>query len=254
MSSILCLDNLSIQIGNRILFHNVSFNVSDGDVVLLSGTNGIGKSVLLKSILRLEEEGKIIKGKISTRTVDNVLALSDHKELQQYRSRIAYVPQRDDYAQMGNVIVKDIISDSNEAFSGRALGVSEVNDLIDNWVPRRDDNSRVFDAKSRPAKFSGGEQRLLSLLSVIATRSQADLFIIDEPLNNLDFVNAKNISNLINKVIKMKPETAILMVSHCRIFPFITREIKLASDGIREISETYTCYSCLGVPNEEGFY
>ena len=67
--------------------------------------------------------------------------------------------------------------------------IRQVNDLIDEWIPRREDNSRVFDAKSKPAKFSGGEQRLLSVLSVLATRSKAELMLIDEPLNNLDFFN-----------------------------------------------------------------
>jgi ABC-type dipeptide/oligopeptide/nickel transport system ATPase subunit len=112
----------------------------------------------------------------------------------------------------------------------------------------------VFDAKSKPAKFSGGEQRLLSVLSVIAMRPNTDLLIIDEPLNNLDFINARNISNLINKVIRNNPEMAVLMISHCRIFPFITREIQLTSEGIQEVPEPYSCHSCFGEPDNDGFY
>ena len=81
-----------------------------------------------------------------------------------------------------------------------------------------------------------------------------DLLIIDEPLNNLDFVNARHISNLINKVIREHPQMGLLMISHCRIFPFITRELKLTADGISEISEPYTCHSCFGEHDENGFY
>ena len=44
------------------------------------------------------------------------------------------------------------------------------------------------------------------------------------------------------------------MVSHCRIFPFITRELKLTSNGISEIAEPYTCHSCFGEPDANGFY
>lgn len=155
---------------------------------------------------------------------------------------------------MGNVQVRDIISENGEAFTGKSLSFSEVNELIDEWIPRRSDNSRVFDAKSRPAKFSGGEQRLLSVLSVIASRYNSELIIIDEPLNNLDFVNARNISNLINRVLKRNPKAALLMISHCRIFPFITREIKLTPAGIEEVPEHYVCHSCFGIPDDEGFY
>ncbi|MBR0108130.1 MAG: hypothetical protein IJM07_03295, partial [Pyramidobacter sp.] len=107
---------------------------------------------------------------------------------------------------------------------------------------------------SKPAKFSGGEQRLLSVLSVVATRPSAELMIVDEPLNNLDFVNARNISNVINKVLRDHPQTSLLMISHCRIFPFITREIKLTADGAQELPEHYVCHSCFGEPNEKGFY
>lgn len=253
MENILSIDDLSIQVGTRFLMDGISFNVGESEAVLLSGANGIGKSTLLKSILRLETEGKTIKGKIINRSFGDILELNS-TEIQKYRSSIAYIQQRDDYAEMGNIQVRDIISESGEPHSGNTLSFSEVNDLIDEWIPRRDDNSRVFDAKSKPARFSGGEQRLLSVLSVIATRSRAELLIIDEPLNNLDFVNARNISNLINRVIKSNPNMGLLMISHCRIFPFITREIKLTPNGMQEITDRYTCHSCFGEPNEKGYY
>lgn len=253
MESIISIKNLSIQVKHRTLMQNISFDVDSGDAILLSGENGIGKSSIFKCIMHLETEGKKINGEIVHHSFGNILALDDN-ELQRYRSSIAYIPQKDEYSEMGRIQVRDVISNSGEAHSGIYMSYSEVNDLIDEWLPRRGDNSRIFDAKSRPGKFSGGEQRLLQVFSVIATRSDSDLLIIDEPLNNLDFVNARHISNLINKVIRDNPQMGVLMISHCRIFPFITRELKLTSDGINEISEPYICHSCFGKPDEKGFY
>lgn len=253
MSNILTVKNLSIQIKQRTLMQNVSFDIGQGEVVLLSGENGIGKSSILKSIMRLETEDKKIGGEITHHVFGDILTLGD-EEIQRFRSSIAYIPQRDEYSEMGRVQVRDIISNSGETHSGSDMSYSEVNDLIDEWLPKRGDNSRVFDAKSKPGKFSGGEQRLLSVFSVIATRSNADLLIIDEPLNNLDYVNARHISNLINKVVRENPQMGLLMISHCRIFPFITRELKLSSEGICEVPEHYVCHSCFGEPNDNGFY
>ncbi|MDE6708100.1 MAG: ATP-binding cassette domain-containing protein [Oscillospiraceae bacterium] len=253
MRSILSVKNLSIQIKQRTLMQNISFDIGQGEAVLLSGENGIGKSSILKSIMRLETDGKKIGGEITHHTFGNILALAD-EEIQRFRSSIAYIQQRDEYSEMGQVQVRDIISNSGEAHSGSDMSYSEVNDLIDEWLPRRGDNSRIFDAKSKPRKFSGGEQRLLSVFSVITTRSNTDLLIIDEPLNNLDYVNAGHISNLINKVIRENPQMGCLMISHCRIFPFITRELKLSSEGICEAPEHYVCHSCFGEPDENGFY
>ena len=44
------------------------------------------------------------------------------------------------------------------------------------------------------------------------------------------------------------------MIIHCRIFPFITQELKLTADGISEVSDSYTCHSCFGDPDPDGFY
>ena len=155
---------------------------------------------------------------------------------------------------MGNVRVRDIISDSRMAFSGETMSDAEVNILIDEWIPRKADDHRVFDAKKKPAKFSGGEQRLLSVLSIISTRSKANLLIIDEPLNNLDFINARNISNVINRAMNENHHMGLLMISHCRIFPFITREIKLTPEGIQNSTDHYVCHSCFGNPDENGYF
>ena len=253
MESILTVKDLTVQINNSPLISNVNFSIGEGEAVLLSGENGIGKSTLLKTLLGLESAGKRVSGSIIVRDIGDILALKP-EELQHYRASVAYVPQRDDYSSMGNVRVRDIISDSRMAFSGETMGDAEVNSLIDEWIPRKADGHRVFDAKTKPAKFSGGEQRLLSVLSIISTRSKANLLIIDEPLNNLDFNNARNISNVINRAMKENPHMGLLMISHCRIFPFITREIKLTPEGTQDIKERYVCHSCCGNPDENGYF
>ena len=126
---------------------------------------------------------------------------------------------------MGNVTVRDVMRRPEESLSNK-----DVNDIIDNWLPTREYGKRMFDAKSKPVSFSGGEQRVLSVLSVVSRAMNVDLMLIDEPLNNLDYLNIKNISNMINKAFKSNPNMALLMISHCRIFSFYYTRDKAHTD------------------------
>jgi ABC-type glutathione transport system ATPase component len=253
MESILDINGLTISTNTREIVKNTSFSIRKGDRILLSGNNGVGKSTVIKSILRLDTAGKTITGEIRHHELGDIFKLND-EDLQLFRAKICYVQQKDEFASMGNICVGDVFIRSNDAHSGGSMSYAEVNELIDEWIPRGQDNKRVFDAKSKPSKMSGGEQRLLSVLSNIATRSDSELLLIDEPLNNLDFHNAKLISNLINKVSIENSEMCLLMVSHCRIFPFINREIRIDESGAHDVSDQFVCNSCFGSPDEKGFY
>ena len=147
--------------------------------------------------------------------------------------------------------------DSAELYSGREISKEDVAALFDRYQLRVYDESTgkpLFYEKSRPAELSGGQQRMLSIISSVAVRENAKLFIIDEPLNNLDFANARKISNLITRIHKENPDAAILMVTHCRIFPAINRLITLKNGVIVPNEEEYECHSCFGKANSEGFY
>ena len=95
MEKILSIKDLSIAVKNRTLVKNISFDIGEGDVVLLSGQNGVGKSSILKGIMRLETNGKRIDGTITERSFGDILLLGD-EELQRYRAKIVYVQQKDE--------------------------------------------------------------------------------------------------------------------------------------------------------------
>ena len=83
MESVLNIKNLSIQIKNQSLLQDISVEIGEGEAVLLSGENGVGKSTILKSILRLENKGKITNGEIYVRGYGDILTLGG-AELQKY--------------------------------------------------------------------------------------------------------------------------------------------------------------------------
>ena len=61
MSTILNIENLSVNYGKTNILKNISFAVEKGDFIGLAGPNGAGKTTLIKAILGLLP---ILKGKI----------------------------------------------------------------------------------------------------------------------------------------------------------------------------------------------
>lgn len=255
--TILSVSNLNITLANGTnIINNVSFEIKSGEVVAIVGDNGAGKSTILKAIIREETEYKKISGSISYCGGNNILEMND-KEVQKFRAEVAYVPQKDEYNNIGKrITVFDVMMDSADLYSSKSYTKREVESLFDRYQLRIYDEKGkpLFYEKSCPAKLSGGQQRLLSIVSVVAVRENAKLFIIDEPLNNLDFKNARKISNLVTRIHKEHPDAAILMVTHCRIFPAITRLITIEKGVIVPNREEYVCHSCFGKANEEGYY
>ena len=258
MEPILKVSNLNIVLSDGTnIVKNVSFEIKSGEVVAISGANGCGKSTILKAIMRVDEAHKNITGSISYLGGKNMLTMVKN-ELQAFRAEVAYVPQKDDYTCYGKrMTVFDAMMDSAESYSTKQFSKNDIVQLFDRYELRvYDENTGkpLFYEKSCPSKLSGGQQRMLSIISAVAVREDAKLFIIDEPLNNLDFKNARKVSNLITRIHKENPDAAILMVTHCRIFPAITRLITLEKGVIVPNTEEYYCHSCFGTANEDGFY
>lgn len=259
METILKVKDLSILLksSDRYIVKDVSFEIHSGEVVALAGDNGAGKSSILKAIMRHGMGDKSVSGEISYLGGKNILEMNDG-ELQHFRAEVAYVPQRDEYETLGkSITVSDVIADSARLYSKREYSPSDVESLFDRYQLRiydPDTGKPQFYERACPAKLSGGQQRMLSIISAVAVRENARLFIIDEPLNNLDFRNARKVSDLITRIHKTNPDAAILMVTHCRIFPAITRLLNVKDGGLSVSEEQYVCHSCFGTPNADGYY
>ena len=252
MSKLIEIKDLSIELkGKEILRHaNASFEA--GKVYLLDGKNGTGKSTLLKAILNLANS-KSITGEICVNGSKNVFKMSDD-ELQHLRSSVAYLEQKDYCDQFYGVTVREILIDSYKEFLHRKKLTQEEIEYIEKTFNKFVPADSALTLKKKVNKLSGGQQRLLSIISDICIRSSSNVFLIDEPLNNLDIENVINISNALNRIVKEKPDAVFLMVSHCKIFPFITSIATIEDGSIIIKDEQLICNSCFGVPDENGYY
>jgi iron complex transport system ATP-binding protein len=180
------------------LLTDLSFSVSQGDVVCLLGPNGAGKTTLLRCLLGI---AKVRTGKITVngRKIGEIPA----KEL---AMAIAYVPQAAtavfpyrvlDIVVMGrtpHVGFTAVPTDADYAMAEEALAELGIAHLAD----------CLF------SQISGGERQLTLLARALTQR--AELLIMDEPTSSLDYGNQVRILRVIDKLAKQG--YSIVMTSH----------------------------------------
>ncbi len=146
--------------------NDVSIDVADGEFMILVGPSGCGKSTLLRMIVGLEDitEGEI---RIGDRVV-NDLAPRDRN--------LAMVFQN--YALYPHLSVYE-----NIAFPLRLAGAKD--DAVDKAVRKASGILELDEYLERkPANLSGGQRQRVAMGRAIVR--DADAFLFDEPLSNLD--------------------------------------------------------------------
>lgn len=247
---ILSISNLTVKLknDNSIILNNINLDLFPGDVLALDGMNGSGKSTLLRIINSQTSDYEIESGEIIYYPFkDENILLFNEKDTLKCNSMIGYVPQKDNYEGLNKLSIEDLIDD---AISVSDLSKEKALELFDKYFK---DNKRLT-LKSIPAKLSGGEQRMITIFLGLVCKPSIKLMIIDEPLNNLDFENAMRVSDLINQINLDNPNSAIMMVTHCKIITCVNRQRRI-NDGVIEDSDSeYVCHHCMGEPNCDNFY
>ena len=180
------LDNVTKSFGPRTILNGLSLEVRDGETVAVIGHSGIGKSVLLKTIVRLlePEQGTVhVDGQ-------NVADLTT-EQLYEMRRTVGYVFQF--AALFDSMSVRDNV----------AMGLRRMRNMTDEAIAERVAESlrRVemqgYDDRM-PGQLSGGQRKRVGLARAIATRPKYLLY--DEPTTGLDPVTTAVIDGLIQKM------------------------------------------------------
>jgi peptide/nickel transport system ATP-binding protein len=191
---------------------NVSIQLTKGEKIGVIGESGAGKTILLKSILRiLPPQGRIINGSIIYKGSIDLLKISETEINKIRRSEIGMIFQ-DPTAALNPVFtieeqILDIIKYSYEKNidSKEALELAEKL-LTDVALP---DPMRIL--KSYPFQLSGGmRQRVVIAMALASAR---EILLADEPTTNLDVTIQDQILKLIDRLVNERGLTLIL-VSH----------------------------------------
>lgn len=159
----LSVTHLSCQRGGRSLFADLSFAVSSGQVLQVSGANGSGKTSLLRILCGLLPYHE---GSISWQGVDV------RKQWQEYRAQLAYVGHKPG--------IKAALTVAENLQITASLSATHARDVLEVLTPLKLDTF----ADKPVHELSAGQQRRVALARLLL--SDAKLWILDEPLTSLD--------------------------------------------------------------------
>ena len=244
------ISSLTKAFGNRVLFENVTWQISDRDRVGLCGPNGAGKTTLLRMLAGLEEPDT---GKVITPT--NLM--------------IGYLPQ-DGLSHSGRTVfeeaatafqpllnIKREMHELEARLGDSGLCGADHNRLLSRYSELQDtfhnQDGYSIDLKvatvlrglgfsqtetQQPTEtFSGGWQMRLALARLLLGRP--GLLLLDEPTNYLDL----EVRNWLEEFLAAYPHT-IILVSHDRFFldAVVTRIAEVGTKTLTTYTGTYSEY------------
>ena len=181
----------------RRCWHAVSLVVPAGQVTVLTGLSGAGKTTIADLILGLHQpdQGQVLLDDVPLREID----------LASWRSLVGYVPQE-------LVLFHDSIF-ANVALGDRRIGEAEVRQALEmagawDFVRRLPEGMKTHVGESG-AKLSGGERQRIALARALVARPR--LLILDEVTSALDPDTEWQICRGIRE---LAGEMAVLAITH----------------------------------------
>ena len=205
-NDVLTVDNLTKGFDGTVLFDNISFQIKRGERVALIGSNGTGKTTILKLINGIipADSGSIYLGaKVNIGYYDQ-----EHHVLDPDKTIFDEI--RDAYPDLNNTQIRNTLA----AFLF-------TNEDVFKYIK----------------DLSGGERGRVSLAKLML--SNANFLILDEPTNHLDITSKEILENALNSY-----TGTVLFVSHDRYFIncTATRIIELANKTVVNYIGNYDYY------------
>lgn len=215
---ILTIENLCKTYGEKVLFNNVNFSLSDGDKVGIVGVNGTGKSTFIKVIAGIvpKDSGTITTGKntkISYLEQDKVFEPEHTVLMEMFKGTQPLMRALYDYELALQASQKN---PQDMDLQKKIITLSSKIDELNGWQLESDAKTiltklGIMDFSAKTKTLSGGQQKRLALATALI--QPCDLLLLDEPTNHLD---SETIAWLEEYLRKLK--TALIMVTHDRYF------------------------------------
>lgn len=245
------VSKLSKTIGEKKLFSNLDFSISEGEKLAIVGINGSGKSTLLRAFLGKEEtdSGQIIKNNNLKISILDQNPIFDPKE-----TILDHIYKGD------NKLVKTIrkyedicerMSEGEEGLDDEFTNASQEMDRLSAWDYEQQIKSilkelGVEKLERKMSELSGGMLKKVELAKSLIDES--NLLILDEPTNHLDVKSILWLEEYLAGLDK-----AILLITHDRYFldRIVTKILELDRGSHFLYEGNYSIYLERKVEREE---
>lgn len=221
------LQNISFGFpGGDLLFNHINLTVPSHTKSALVGSNGMGKSTMLKIIAN---EIQPLEGSINI------------------QGEIFYVPQM--FGNFNHLTIAECLNIDQKLFALEKITSGEVDEqyfelLNDDWdIEERCQNAlqywnlQDFDLNQKLEGLSGGQKTKVFLAGIQI--NQPEIIILDEPTNHLDLEGRKLLYDLIEKV-----SATVVIVSHDRtLLNLVDTIFELSNQGIATYGGNYDFYT-----------
>ncbi|GMA70698.1 ABC transporter ATP-binding protein [Leuconostoc litchii] len=238
------VDNLKSTYGEKVLFNDISFLITEGDRIGLIGVNGSGKTTLLNAIAgkKPADSGTITKqndysiGYLAQNPdlndeallMDAILSGEQpvFKTIRQYEYSLRQFSENPTQTKIAqNFEHAQDAMDRNDAWTTEAQIKTILTQL------------HMPELHKKVRELSGGQRKRVGLAQVLI--QEPDLLILDEPTNHLDFDSIAWLEKYLSTY-----KGAVLVVTHDRYFldEVTTRIFELSFGNLYEYKGNYQDY------------
>ncbi|MBO5095971.1 MAG: Fe-S cluster assembly ATPase SufC [Bacilli bacterium] len=204
------INNLEVNVDNKQIINNLNLDIKNGEIHVLMGPNGVGKSSITKVLLR-DKNYNVLNGNISYNDED----LLTFNTTEASRKGIYLVNQNP--LQIEGITTAELLRTSlNE--QNKKLDIFEFSKELDSLCKELE-IPKSYVHRDINVGMSGGEKKKIELLHMWMLKPK--FIILDEVDSGLDVDAIRVVSESINKYYEMYKPSILIITHHTNILEYI---------------------------------